>query len=286
MLVTTGYLLLGGAAAAGTPAGAPPVTSAPVTSAAEGSFPADPSPLAAVARVDVAGVKLGMSADEVRAILKSKNLFDYRESAAPIAGTSFVNVIAAWTTLAGGDAEAYEVMFTPVPGKERAMAIVHSVDYSPAHGVREGALTGALLKKYGGYPGAGGLPESPTWRVQNDGTVLVGDSCKRRDLFGGLVDPGAGSADRPNLALKTTPDEFRYQIGECGAAIVTEDHATRGTAVPIAERTVTRYTVTAYSPSLGFAGATAASQWMQAHEGAPVGGAVPANAGNAASPKL
>ncbi len=166
------------------------------------------------------------------------------------------------------------------------MAIVHSVDYSATHAVREGALTGALLKKYGGYPGSGGLPESPTWRVQNDATVLVGDSCKRRDLFGGLVDPGAASADRPNLALKTTPDEFRYQIGQCGAAIVTEDHATRGTALPIAERTVTRYTVTAYSPSLGFAGATAASQWMQAHEGSPVGGAVPAHAGNAASPEL
>jgi len=49
-----------------------------------------------------------------------------------------VNVIAAWTPSASGapgedfesDGQSFEVMFTPVPGEERAMAIVHTQGFS------------------------------------------------------------------------------------------------------------------------------------------------------------
>jgi hypothetical protein len=276
VLVTTGYVVsvrAGGVIAPVLP------TSQAQTQAATPAVP-DVSP----DKVDVAGVKLGMSPDEVRAILESKKLPDYSESTEalgyfdstkgavqPIAKGRFVNVIAAWAPppsspvgdAPAGDGESYEVMFTPVPGKERAMAIVHSVGYSPANAVREMALDIGLVKKYGGFTTPDGLPGSPTWRFQRSGSVQVGDPCNRRGLFGGLGGLNAGNATRQNLALKTTPDEFQFQIDRCGISIVTEDHSVASGSAPREERIVTRFTVTAYSPSIGLEGATTAAQLMQ-----------------------
>ena len=272
ILVTTGYVLSVGAGRAIAPALQAP--SPAVVPALPGVSPD---------KIDVAGVKLGMSLDEVRAVLKSKKLLDYYEATETLGDVDstkgavhprsgrFVNVIAAWTPPAspmgdtvGGDGEAYEVMFTPVPGKERVMAIVHSAAYSPANAVREMALDNGLVKKYGGFAGSGDLPASPTWRIQGSGTVQVGDACNRRGLFGGLSGLNVGNATRPNIALRTTPDEFRFQIDRCGVAIVTEDHSTANGAAPPEDRVVTRFTVTAYSPSIGLEGATMAAQLIQA----------------------
>jgi hypothetical protein len=241
-------------------------------------------PAGAADKVDVAGVRLGMSPDEVRAILKSKKLLDYYEATEslghfdaakgimqPIADGRFVNVIATWSPAQsssvgdplGEEGESYEVMFTPVPGRERVMAIVHSVGYSPANAVRQTALDSGLTKKYGGFAAANDLPESPTWRFQSGGGVLVGDPCNRRGIFGGLGGLNAGNAIRQNLALKTTADEFRFQMDHCGVAIVTEDHSTANSGAPRENRLITRFTVTAYSPSIGFEGATAAAQLVR-----------------------
>ena len=225
-------------------------------------------------KIDVAGVRLGMTPDQVRSALKSKKLLDYFESAQTLSnpdsakGASrsltdarFVNIIAAWT--ASPEGESYEVMFTPVPGRERVMAIVHSAAYAPADAIRERAVENALVTKYGGYSG-GELPRSPTWRIQSSGTVLVDDPCNRRGIFGGLGEIKGTSAARPNIALRTTPEEFRFQVDHCGAAIVTEDHSTINGDAPREERIISRFTVTAYSPSIGLDGATAAMQMIQA----------------------
>jgi hypothetical protein len=273
VLVTTGYVVSSGARAVTAPA---PQAQTHVAAPALPDVSPD--------KVDVAGVKLGMSPDEVRAIFKSKKLPDYYESTEalghfdstkgamqPIANGRFVNVIATWAAPQSSpvgdapaeDGESYEVMFTPVPGKERAMAIVHSVAYSPANAVREMALDDGLVKKYGGFATPDDLPGSPTWRFQRGGNVQVGDPCNRRGLFGGLSGLNAGTATRQNFALKTTPDEFRFQIDRCGIAIVTEDHSTANGSAPREERIVTRFTVTAYSPSIGFEGATTAAQLIQ-----------------------
>ncbi len=277
ILVTTGYVLSAGAG--GMIAPAPPQN--PVGAPALPGVSPD--------KIDVAGVKLGMSLDDVRAVLKSKKLLDYYESMEslghfdstngamqPLASGRFVNVIAAWTPppsspvgdTSAEDGESYEVMFTPVPGRERAMAIVHSAAYSPANAVREMALENALVKKYGGFAGSNDLPGSPTWRIQGSGSVQVGDPCNRRGIFGGLGGLNFGNQTRPNLALKTTPDEFRFQIDRCGVAIVTEDHSTANGGAPREERIITQFTVTAYSPSIAFEGATAAAQLMQTAGGA------------------
>ena len=72
-----------------------------------------------------------------------------------------------------------------------------------------------------------------------------------------------GTATRQNLALKTTPDEFRFQMDRCGIAIVTEDHSTANGGAPREDRIVTRFTVTSYSPSIGLEGATTAAQLIQ-----------------------
>jgi hypothetical protein len=242
-------------------------------------------PYASPDQIDIGGVKLGMSPDEVRAVLKSKKLLEYNESAEtlvysdsikgamqPIANGRFINVIATWTPPPSspvgdtfeGDGESYEVMFTPVPGKERVMAIVHSVGYSPANAIHEIALENGLAKKYGGFAGSNGLPDSPTWRFQSGGSVQLGDPCDRRGIYGGLGRLNVANAARENLALKRTLDEFRFQIERCGNAIVTEDHFTSNGGARREDRLVTRFTVTAYSPSIGFEGAKTAAQLIHA----------------------
>jgi hypothetical protein len=268
ILVTTGYVLPAGAAQASASA-PPPVQAQPAAAAATSAE-----------RIDVAGIKLGMSPDEVRAALKAKKLMNYFESADVLirSDARYVNTISAWTASAapsgGADrqGESYEVMFTPVPGRERAMAIVHSMAYSSANPLPAAGFAEALVKKYGGFKTAEAVPESPTWRVQSDGSVLVGDSCNRRGIVGGLNELNPGGVATPNLALKTALDEFQYQIQQCGVAIATEDHvAVKGDG----PRQLTRITISAYSPVLGLAGATAAAQTM-ANARSVVGDARPA----------
>jgi hypothetical protein len=295
LLVTTGYVL--NVTVASAPAPAPrPQARAPVES------PSPPPVAPAVtldgspSRIDIAGVRLGMSPDEVRAVLKSKKLLDYDESAEtlsyldpakgvmqPIASGRFVNVIAAWTPpppASGGgsfqvDGESYEVMFTPEPSKERAMAIVHSVGYSPANAIHEIALESGLVNKYGGFAGSNDLPEAPTWRLQSAGTVQVGDSCNRRGVFGGLGELKAGKTARENLSLKGSPEDFKFQVDRCGVAIVTEDHFTANGGAMRADRLVTRFTVTAYSPLIASEGAKAAAELIQAASGTAKKSAAP-----------
>jgi hypothetical protein len=259
ILVTTGYVLPANAQAAASSAPPPP---APV--AAASATAAQPPAATSAERIDVAGIKLGMSPEEVRAVLKSKKLMNYFESAAVLSrpDARYVNTIATWTasatpgaTAADRQGESYEVQFTPVPGKERAMVIVHSMTYLPANALPEASLNDALARKYGGFKSADGMPDSLTWRVQSDGSVQVGDACSRRGIVGGFSEFTLPVSDRPNLALKTALDEFQFQIQQCGVAIATEDHvAVKGD--------VTRVTVSAYSPVLGLAGATAAAQTM------------------------
>jgi hypothetical protein len=277
-LVTTGYV---SGAAAGSVSAPSPATRPADGPASESAPPEkNPPPVNGVAEgsIDVVGLKLGMSPEQVRAVLKSKKLLDYHESVQnlnddpatrmqlPAAGR-FVNTIAAWTSASpAGDAsivdgEAYEIMFTPVPGKERALSIVHSMSYVPENAVLETTLARGLMKKYGGYAGPD-LPSSPTWRTQRGGDVLVGDSCNRRAVLGGLRELDAGARGRQNLALTTTPEEFQYQIDHCGVAIVTEDHTANGVASR-EDLTIARFTVTAYSPTIGLDGAATAMQLMQ-----------------------
>jgi hypothetical protein len=318
MLVTTGYVLNFPAPAAASspppplppsaaPASAPGPASAPAPSAAappvQTAAPAAARPEVSLQNIDVAGVKLGMTLDEVRVVLKAKKLREYTESMETlsyldsikgamqsIAGGRFVSVIAAWTPPPAGstldaDGESYEVMFTPVPGKERAMAIVHSVGYSPANAVHETALEEGLIKKYGGFATSNNLPESPTWRFQSGGNVQIGDPCNRRDLFGGLGGLNGAGKPRANIALKKSPDEFRFQIDRCGAAIVTEDHVTANAGALSADRLVTRFTVTAYSPPIALEGSQSGAQLIQAGRGTSGKAAAP-RAKDQAAPNL
>lgn len=284
MLVTTGYVLSAPAAAAAitTPQAQTPAQ-APMMPAM-----APDKVATSLNQIDVGGVKLGMSPEEVRAVLKSKKLLEYNESAdtlsyldstksviQAIPNGRFVNVIATWTSppdSAAGDTfevdgDFYAVTFTPVPGNERAMGIVRTVGYSPANAIHEIALGSGLFNKYGGFGGPNDLPESPTWRFQSGGNVQVGDPCSRRAVFGGLGALNSAKLAHGNLALKRTPKDFRLEIDRSGAAIVTEDHFTANGGALREDRLVTRFTVTAYSPSLGFEGAKAAAQLIQAAGG-------------------
>jgi hypothetical protein len=282
LLVDAGYVSKSPAVRAVAPP-APPAPPAPTPAPPLPAVAAPPSGVPPDG-IDIAGVHLGMSPDEVRSVLRSRMLRDFYESTAvlvrpepagggvqPIPGGRFVNVLAAWTPAAGGsgapdrdDSEFYEVMFTPVPGRERAMAIVHSAAYSASHGVRESTLENALAKKYGGSSGSVDWADGPTWRVQSGGAVQSGDACRRRGIVGGLGALKFGESAPLNLALTTPPEEFRYQIDHCGVAIITEEHVTRGRGASDGERLVSRFTVTAYGPSIGMEGAAAAGRLVQA----------------------
>jgi len=283
MLVTAGYLLKtpGGGVAAQPPQPTQPPAPSQAAVASQAAVP----PMVSADKIDVAGVKLGMSLDAARTVLKSKKLSEYNESTETlsyldsaksatqsIADGHFVNTIATWTASAAGDGleaagESYEVMFTPVPGKERVMAIIHSVGYAPADAVQEVVLENGLAKKYGGFAGANNLPESPTWLFQGGGKVRIGDVCNRRGLFGGLGRLNLASRPLENLALRKTPDELRFEAEHCGVAIVTEDHYTPNGGSLGGDRLVTRFTVTAYSPAVALEGAEAAAQLIEAAKG-------------------
>jgi hypothetical protein len=292
MLVTAGYVVPAHSAApsaSAQTAPAPPSPASPPAAALPSSAPPLPATAAApVSRfssgmVDISGVRLGMSVDEVRAVLKTKHLRDrdewsetlsYRDveggKMQPVANGRFVNVIAASNSASAAaernyevEGESFEVMFTPVPGHERVMGIVHTVGYSPSNAIHERALEEGLVEKYGGPAGAGGLPQSATWLYQAGGTVALGDSCGRRGLLGGL---GAlrVSSPRENLALQRAADELEFEVQQCGTAIVTEDHHVTNGGSLRGERMVTRYTVTAYSPGLAAEGAAQAQALLSA----------------------
>jgi hypothetical protein len=299
-LVTSGYVLTGAAATpaatpaakAQTPAGAASAMpeAAPVTAKAEPAHAAAGNSARAGATpetLDVAGVKLGMSPDQVRVVLRARALSDYYESAgalgAAAAGARFVNVIAAWTPGSGG--ESVQVLFTPTPGRERAMAVIHSQDYASADAIGAAALRQALVRKYGGFAGADRLPTSPTWRLQAGGAMQTGDVCQRRSTVGGLGEIGPGPEERPNLALAIEPQELRFQIEHCGVAIVTEDQAPLADDGARAEAPVGRFTVTAWSPAIALDGATAAAR-LAAAAGKPATPTGLAHAGDVAAPEL
>ena len=268
---------------------------APTASAGVAVAPPLPVPNSSAAsprEVDVAGLQLGMSLDAARASIKSKKLSEYKESTETLSywdakkgamrslvNGRFVNVIEAWTAAAAGDAaavggEAYELMFTPVPGAQRVLAIIHSVRYAPADAVREIALEKGLVEKYGGYAQWSDLPDSPTWSFQRSGNMQVGDACRRRGMFGGLGGLNLANRSLENIALKTPSDELQFEVQHCGVAIVTEDHHTANGGALAADRLVTRFTVTAYSPSIALAGSKAAAQLIETAKGALHGGAV------------
>jgi len=310
MLITAGYVVPARSAASSASTGAPPPPAPVSASPPPSAPPSAPAPAAApVSRfssgmVDISGVRLGMSADEVRAVLKSKNLRDHNEwsenlsyrdtetgKMQPVANGRFVNVIAASNSAVSAaegnyesDGESFEVMFTPISGRERAMAIVHTVGYSPPNAVHESALEQGLIEKYGGFAGAGSLPQSATWLYQAGGSVVVGDSCGRRGVLGGLGALRVSSA-RENMALQRSTEELDFEIQHCGIAIVTEDHYTANGGALHSDRMVTRYTVTAYSPALAADGAAQAETILRA-AGHDHGHAVAAPAKDAHVPDL
>jgi hypothetical protein len=296
LLVTDGYLVPGSSAApaaaqsasvaAPAASNAPAQTAAPRVAAEAAAAPLREVPAApqvAADRIDVTGVRLGMSPDDVRAVFKSKGLAHYKEWTEtlsyvdstkqvmrPVANGEFLNVIATWAEPGSsasneeGEGESYEVMFTPVPGKERAMVIIHSEGFASGNAIHETALDAGLVRKYGGFASAGELPQSPTWRFRSSGSVEVGDACNRRRTFGGLGNLSIEATPPANIALKRSAEEFRSEVERCGWAIVSEDHHTlNGGALP-QDRLVTRFTVTAYSPSLAFEGAKGAEQIIRA----------------------
>jgi len=190
------------------------------------------------ARVEVAGVRLGMRVEEVRAALRAHGLLDYLESQAPRTAEAssgrFVSRLLAWTPPgAEGEGESIEVLLTPVPGLERAYAVIHTL----------------LEKKYGGFAAGPAVPAAPTWRLES-GAMVTGDVCEQRGLFGGLHEIPAAPAERSNPLLSMSVEDLDSQVHRCGSVIVTEDHVALSGGATRESRRIARFTISAYSPAV------------------------------------
>ena len=73
----------------------------------------------------------------------------------------------------------------------------------------------------------------------------------------------AANPPRANVALKASPEELQSQVAHCGSGMVTEDHFVANGGALREDRLVTRFTVTAYSPSIALDGATTAARLVQ-----------------------
>ncbi|HLW24816.1 MAG TPA: hypothetical protein VKT22_10685 [Steroidobacteraceae bacterium] len=289
-----------------TGASAAPSSASVTSSAAVASSSAPGASGQGAGKIDVGGVRLGMGVEEVRAAIRGRRLLNYWESlgaaggraagaaasgaatgaargaaTGAASGARFVSRIAAWSAPdAAGDGESIEVLFTPVPGYERAYAIVHTVAYAPAHAVGQGALDRLLVKKYGGFGGAEALPSAPTWRLTRAAGIEAGDPCELRGLFGGLREVGSAPLERANSALGMPLEELQSQADRCGIAIVTEDHLSTSGSADRDHRRVVRFTISAYSPAIAVEGLKSAART------APAGGGRELSAGDGSSPSL
>jgi hypothetical protein len=258
-------------AAPAAPAAAAALMPAPASVPTPGAAGTASSLQGGAGAIEVAGVRLGMTGDEARAALKGRGLLNYCEalgltgaSATSASDTGhprarFLRRLQAWSAPdTAGDGESIEVLFTPIPGHEQAYAIVDTLAYAPARAIRQVALDEMLEKRYGGFSGA--LPPSPTWRLQRDGRVEVGDECELRGLFGGMREIGTVPVEAAAPALDTSVQELESQAQRCGIAIVTEDHVSTSGSASREARRITRVTLTAYSPAIALEGVRASAR--------------------------
>lgn len=238
--------------------------------------------------IDVSGVKLGMSLDEVRAVLKAKGFGKYKEWTKTLAymdqingggsrmipNGQWVNVVATWIPPPPSqrgpsftsDGESYFVEFTPVPGHERAILITHTVGYSTANAIRQSTLEDGLAKKYRDFPRstATGTPASPSWIFEAGGAVH-GDAAQACRLVAAVpdeLDIGERGNESTNSALAGGWPQ------RCGVAMVMAEQYVQNYNAALADRIVTRFSVRAYSTALAIEGRLAAAELVHAAEAA------------------
>jgi hypothetical protein len=249
--------------------------------------------------VDIVGLKLGMSVDEVRTALKSQNLGKYKEwtqnlayqdetmaatgsTMRPVSNGSYINVIAAWRPSPPlvdyiGEGESFLVVFTPVPGNERAAWIRHAVGYTIAKAIRLVDLENGVAKKYGEFRRASQtvIQANPTWLLGPQGLTYTDNSFNACNVpaFQTYRDLGTLEYDEfdnqhfANFILALRPDFFKSNA-HCGSVILKEASYVQNYQAPVDARIVTRYTVTAFSPTVALEGGVAASKLSRAAEDA------------------
>lgn len=227
----------------------------------------------AVADVDVAGVKLGMSPEEVRAVLAARKLTGSKEFKHTIAypdpvthqyqsiqGTEYLYAIVGWIgSFAPTDNwQTIDVVFSPQPGHERVVEVSRVVNYSSGDAVALQTLRTQLVGKYGRPwydnplgnirwvypPGAGGSV------VPNTCHVLSWD-------FSAVIPSTYGTPDHPQLNIPQpggTVFKFAPQLwsreAQCERAQASAFYRSLNGNAPEADRVITQFTVSVLDTDL------------------------------------
>jgi hypothetical protein len=194
----------------------------------------------------IAGVRLGMTADEVRAVLKARK-YPMREFQATLSymdkvtqlpvhipDSIFINtMVQTGPRTRGEPVEKLRVYFSPAPGNERVVAVSHHVEYPRGREVREAALQKAFADKYGELPRNGA-------RCRVNFSVHPAETDSR--------DPK--SPLPPNYVLANHDRVLDLVRNDCGPQIIEIDWNTRDPSLPPEQRVVEEHTVSIVSVQL------------------------------------
>jgi hypothetical protein len=247
---------------------------------------------ASIQDIDVGGLKLGLTVSEVHTILEAKGLPQSKEykmyltfrddgnagNSARLPNSDFVSEITAGTIIrnAGEDHEEFNIHFSPNPGEERVVGIVHTVTYSPRNAIRLVDFENTIAQKYAEFRRStdNDLPAARSWMLglhgleelppaspcsvysSTGGRAMVALPVDRQpdgNLVLTLALSGTGFASRPWKTARCGPVEL-----EVSGVTVQNQHA------PLQARTITHYTVSIFSSSLADEGFAAAAKLTKA----------------------
>jgi hypothetical protein len=230
-----------------------------------------------------------MTVNEVYTALKAKGLpqskeykmfLTFRDDSgashfARLPNSDFVSEITAGTN-AGEDHEEFNIHFSPIPGEERVVGIVHTVTYSPRNAIRLVDFENTIAQKYAefrrstdNYP-----PATHSWMLGLHGLEELppASPCSVYNSTGGRATVALPVDRQPDgnlvltLALSGTGFASRpWEMAHCGpVALDVSGVSVQNQNAPLQARTITHYTVSVFSSNLANEGFAAAAKLSKA----------------------
>jgi hypothetical protein len=219
--------------------------------------------------LDIAGVKLGMTADEVRAVLKARKsrvqeylaTLTYVDSTTQlprrIPDSMFVNVMVQTIRPARDEpTETLTVFFSPIPGHEQVVAVTRRNQYPRDGEVREVDVQRSLANQFGELPTeAPPVQEGPqflhVWNVpaqKNESGARCRFNAARHAA---AIDPKDPNAALPRNYVLGNQDLILDLVkNDCGPNIIEVNWNTREPHLPPEQRVLDEHTVSIVSLQL------------------------------------
>jgi len=233
-------------------------------------------------RLDVVGVKLGMTPDEARGVLRSRkypmhefvSTLSYVDAATKqsvrLPNSAFVNALVQSGSFAKHDeSDNLTVFFSPSPGRERVVAIAHYNSYSKGKEIRESDMKARLAEQYGELPESLSRPKTG-FQFSHLWNLPVSEDKAGRNCNFNLTQRFAkagwwntNSAAPQNYALTNWDLLLSLIRNDCGPSIVEVNWSVKDPNVPPERRLVTEYAVSIVSLPVADEGLMAASQLAQ-----------------------